>query len=720
MKQLRFFIWLAVSLVSAPAFILAQDKGVDPMYQTVPTVTGGTSTGLFQTYSSRTLRRGQYNFGVFWHNYDRDPGDLDINRIPVNLAYGLTDRTEVFLNVNVFQQVTTRQPFLLSGSVFNERRIVFGGPGADPFATRFFSPPRRDILPPVGAIFVDPTGRLFGPFDAAGYYNEFPFFPFADASGPRMSSNGLGDFMLGLKRTLTDPDKHFSVAAAGLIKIPSARNYDALADGRGAGAVDGGPMLILSEQALGHRLRVHQNIGYMFTGSIRRNGINILDRRDELVLNTGIEIAPWDQLVYIAELNNTVYVGSGTPNLNPVNPMDLRLGARFYFFDGRFHIGGAWQTFLTNADGRTTFTIEGQGLNRTVRQINLRPDDVNGFVFHIGYGKRPPRIPPPPPNRPPTVNLETEKREVTCGDRVPITARASDPDNDVLIYTWSTTGGQISGSGPSVTLDTTRVTPTPGAPPIQITVTATVDDGRGGSDMASTTIMVNCPPPPPPPPNRPPVIESVTCSVIGTPQIPGQITDGETVRVRAIARDPDGDPLTYEWSTTAGQLRGTGSDVTLDTTNVTAGPGSPPVDITVTVHVNDGHGGSDSASTTCTVHSVKKPEAQHLQPDLLFRRGSARVDNVHKAILDDVTRQLQQDPAAILVVDGHQDRSERRNLSRQRAENVKRYLVREKGIDPNRIVVRAFGANRPHPSGDRKLNRRVELWIVPSGADLPK
>lgn len=718
MKKLGIFIGLAVSLVFAPALTCAQDTGVDPMYQTAPTVTGGTSTGLFQTYSTRTLRRGQYNWGVFWHNYDRDPGDLDINRIPVNYALGLTDRTEAFVTINFFQQVTTRQPFLLSGSVFNERRINFGGPNADPFATRFFSPPRPHILPPVGAIFEAPDGRLFGPFDAAGYYNEFPFFPFADASGPRMSSNGLGDITFGIKRTLTDPDRHFSIAAAGLIKIPSARKYDALADGRGAGAVDGGPVLILSQQAFGHRLRFHQNIGYMFTGSIRRNNINILDRRDELMLNTGIEIAPWDQVVYLVEWTNTVLVGSGTPNLNPVNPMDLRLGARFYFFDGRFHIGGAWQTFLNNADGRQVFTIEGTGANRTLRLVNLRPDEVNGFVVHVGYGKRPPHIPPPPPNRPPTVNLESDRRDVMCGDRVTLIARATDPDNDVLIYSWSTSAGQIVGSGPTVTLDTTGVT-APGAPPTTVTITVTVDDGRGGSDTATTTITVSCPPPPPPP-NRPPVIESVTCSVIGTPQVEGQITDGEIVRVRAIARDPDGDPLTYEWTTTAGRLRGTGPEVTLDTTNVTAGPGAPPVPVTISVSVADGRGGTATASTTCTVFSVKKPEAVHLEPDLRFRPGSARVDNVHKAILDDVALRLQQDPTALLVVDGHQDRRERRNLSRQRAENVKRYLVRDKGIDANRIVVRAFGANRPHPSGDRRLNRRVELWLVPSGADMPK
>jgi len=160
--------------------------------------------------------------------------------------------------------------------------------------------------------------------------------------------------------------------------------------------------------------------------------------------------------------------------------------------------------------------------------------------------------------------------------------------------------------------------------------------------------------------------------------------------------------------------------VTLDTTGVTKGPGAPPVEVTITLTVSDGKGGTGSGTCSLTVYSVKKLEAEHLQPDLVFRQRSARVDNVHKAILNDIALRLQQEPQDRLYIDGHCDRGEPVRLAEQRAQNVKRDLVTRLKVDPNRIVVRSFGATRPDPSGERAKNRRVELWIVPPGAEIPK
>ena len=65
--------------------------------------------------------------------------------------------------------------------------------------------------------------------------------------------------------------------------------------------------------------------------------------------------------------------------------------------------------------------------------------------------------------------------------QVALSTQATDPDGDTLLYTYSTTGGTITGSGPNATLDLT------GAQPGTYTVTVEVDDGCGCVAFSTTT-----------------------------------------------------------------------------------------------------------------------------------------------------------------------------------------------------------------------------------------
>jgi hypothetical protein len=103
---------------------------------------------------------------------------------------------------------------------------------------------------------------------------------------------------------------------------------------------------------------------------------------------------------------------------------------------------------------------------------------------------------------------------------------------------------------------------------------------------------------------------------------------------------------------------------------------------------------------------------------IFFPFNSARINNEHKACLDEIALRLQQDPRALVVIDGHRDSSERVGISVTRINNAKAYLVTEKGIDAARITLRNFGDTCPHESGDPNLNRRVEFYIVPDGASV--
>jgi outer membrane protein OmpA-like peptidoglycan-associated protein len=92
------------------------------------------------------------------------------------------------------------------------------------------------------------------------------------------------------------------------------------------------------------------------------------------------------------------------------------------------------------------------------------------------------------PNRPPTASLSIERSPLLPGEKTGVTCNGSDPDNDPLTYSYTATGGQITGSGSSVQFDST------GAAPGTYTVKCAVSDGRGGNADASGNVEVKEPP----------------------------------------------------------------------------------------------------------------------------------------------------------------------------------------------------------------------------------
>ena len=79
-----------------------------------------------------------------------------------------------------------------------------------------------------------------------------------------------------------------------------------------------------------------------------------------------------------------------------------------------------------------------------------------------------------------------------------------------------------------------------------------------------------------------------------------------------------------------------------------------------------------------------------------------------------------------MIVVGHADSQERMPdvIARRRAEAVKDYLVKERGIEESRITTRSAGATKPLDTGKdaaaRARNRRVDVIFVPEGATVPE
>jgi len=105
---------------------------------------------------------------------------------------------------------------------------------------------------------------------------------------------------------------------------------------------------------------------------------------------------------------------------------------------------------------------------------------------------------------PPSIACTANPARIVPGAFTSITAVAKSLGDRPLTYSYGTSAGQITGSGPTATLAAVDVNPGP------ITVKCNAVDDRG--QAASTSLTVEVVPPPPPPVAPPPSVR-VLCSV---------------------------------------------------------------------------------------------------------------------------------------------------------------------------------------------------------------
>jgi len=306
-----------------------------------------------------------------------------------------------------------------------------------------------------------------------------------------------------------------------------------------------------------------------------------------------------------------------------------------------------------------------------------------GFVFNFGGA----------PAVTPTASCSVQPTEVMVGEPITATVTASNfnPKHTVT-YAWSGNGGQITGK------DTTAQIDTANAAPGSYAVTAHVTDPKmktGGEASCTANYTIK-----PLPPKNPPTM-SCTAS-------PSSVQAGASVTVSCSCTSPDSVPVNVSnWTATGGTISGSGSTATLAT------DGAAPGAITVTATCTDSRGLTGQASTQATVENPPPPPpkaAKLSQCDFPNEKKPWRVDNTCKAILDDVAKNLQQNPDSKLVIVGNADPKEKRkNLAGERAVDSKFYLTEgeaKQGIDASRIEVRTGGGG----------TKTAEYWIVPSGA----
>jgi hypothetical protein len=592
----------------------------------------------------------------------------------------------------------------LTGNAFAPPYVsVLGTPfgGGGNFSGASFFP---GIGSPVGSILpgIVLTTRVRPPdppqFNAITVPNLFTtnpaYLPDAPFVNRLYGESNWSNYVAGAKIRFSGPN-----SALGVGVIPFYRWYQDKANdgtgfnqmqrgaGPGANLGDFGLIGFVSAR-LSQHVNLAANIGYIYNSNPKSNQMGVseavlLDRPNELLAGLGFDFLLNKHVEIIGEVKSVMYRSSHTPNAFNNNPVDA-LGGIKLFPERWWGVGAAYRRHLNPQD-------DGH-FNNGLPSGFRASDDANGFIFQFWVGHRNARTLPPPPNQAPTVTVSTSSASITlpCPEgtssatctpsasrTIDLTANAVDPDNDTLLYTWSVTGGKLTGEGRAVSWDLSGVNPG------TYTVTVDVNDGNQHTVNGTATVTVancdNCVPPCP--------TVSVSC--------PSSVDPGSAITFSSSLSSSAN--VTYNWTVSAGTIssgQGT-SSITVDT----AGLGGQTVTATVEV------GGLDPAcsrTASCTT-SVTAPAAPATKFD---EYGNIRF-NDEKARLDNYAIQLQNQPGAQGYIIAYGSCA---GEAQARADRAKDYLVNTRGIDAGRIVT---------VDGGCRSDLSVELWIVPTGATAP-
>ena len=271
---------------------------------------------------------------------------------------------------------------------------------------------------------------------------------------------------------------------------------------------------------LSKRINISGNAGYTFTTNPKVGGFTMLDRADQFRWAVAADFPINNHFQPILEFSSLRYIGHHTTNALQQNPYDGVAGFR-YFVRRWWGFGLAYRHNFNQQDSgafdkdstATAVVVNcpvgvactAQSFSSTFSGVPAgfrESSDPHGYIFQIWAGRRTPRQ-GPIINKPANVDSVTLSSstitipcpagtvsDAGCADNssISVSTHATDPENDVLTYNYTVSGGRVVGTGANVSWDLG------GVQPGTYTITAAVDDGCGvcGSTKTQTVTVANC------------------------------------------------------------------------------------------------------------------------------------------------------------------------------------------------------------------------------------
>lgn len=591
------------------------------------------------------------------------------------------------------------------------------------------------ILPGIvlQTVTVTPQGGI--PTTVPSVYTTAPtYLPDAPFINRTWATSSFNTYTAGGKWRWTDVNNPVGFGVIGAYRWYQDDNfYNDGADTLGGfnqlqrGASPGGDrgdflVTLFADARLARWANVSGNVGYHWNSSVKStlggsSEYTLLDRPDELLMSAALDFPVNKYFQPILEFRSLRYMGGRTPNALEKHPMDAIAGFRVYptrwfglGFAYRYNVnqedGDDFDGFNTSAlvfcpeggvDGKGCSTLPVSN-SFTGRPPGFRSStDPHGYIVQTWIGRRNKRLEDKINQwanvtalnlSDTTIKLPcapgTHSEEV-CNDSttINVSTTAVDPENDVLTYNYTVSGGRIVGEGANVQWDLS------GLGKGSYTITAGVNDGCGlcGETKTQTVTIEDCT-------GCKQICDCHTLSVTG----PAGLTEpGDVMTFTANVSGGETTP-TYNWTVSRGTIESGQGTASIRVRTATEDAGTS---ITATVDL----GGFDASCGCPSTDSETGIVADRATPVLVDEYGKLQADDV-RARLDAFFLTLQNNPTNQGYVINY---------------GTDREIAAAERLINNHIAFRRFDRSRITlvRGGNTGEGAKTKLYRIPVGAENP-